>query len=1539
VGISASPIGKVLTGLLITVTTMAGLIALAPAAHADIDSHRGVVSEQPVERGIQVADGEVRSVAQVGNRIVLGGTFTQVGPGIAGAAGPVDITTHHFTSGFPTIDGPVYAVVTDGGGGWYLGGNFTSIGGVPRRNLGHVTAAGIADTFAPEPDGPVRTLQVTSDALYLGGEFTAIAGTPAARVARVNRLTGSLVWAGNANSTITSTALSSDGSRLYVGGDFTILNGASVKRLGVVSTATGLTDPTFASLGTNQTVRALAVVGGSLWLGGDFTTVAGTSRTFLAAVDATSGALGIQNPAANGAVYALTSSSTGATVYAGGVFSTVSAVRRPRLVALDAVSGAVGALTLPTVASGGIRALNMDGDSGIYVGGDLVLSPQRSQPAIIARVDVTSGTATAVVSSPELPAAATRPAANGLRTVLALGRDTSRLLVGGDFSDYGLATRTRLAAYDLTTGALDRGFDPAPNGDVMTVKGSADGTSVYVGGQFSSLGGASRSNLAKLSLTTGLADTTFTANTNSYVKDLAVRPDGTTVYAGGEFSQVNGVAAEKLTAVDAATGTVRSDFAMPLTNPTNDNSEGGARALALSPDGRRLMVIGNFRTVAGMDRPLIAQINVAGSPATVADWRTSLYDQPCARGRIGWMRDVDISPDGTTAYVASSGHFYYPACDTANAFPITVTGTDIRPTWSTKIGDTIEAVAATGGAVYLGGHFRYIETETQTQSRFQLAALNSATGTGLNWDPNANGYRGVIALESEPAGLLIGSDGDLVGQIPHGRTAVFAGSDPGIDLRKTTLTPWLVAPGGSVNFDIAITNTFTDRSLTVTGLTDARLGNLAGVGSCVLPQTIAAGGRYSCAVTDTTTGVALASIRSAATVTATDGTTTATDSDTSTVGFLAAGPTLRIRTTGAPASLQYPGGPVAFGMTLMNLDLTRPLTVTSLTSASYGDLSTRCGLPLTLAPNTLGTCPLSFDVTGPVGSRPSPSFTATGTIAGSTVTSSAAPFTLINPPAAGTEVVLVVADPAALTTPDTKLRDRLDIDHTVTVADDTTVTGSTAPTASAIIIAPSTNGTALTTRLRDTPIPVVVMKNSALDELGMTGATSADQGKISSGTTVELTQPMHPLAASYSGIVTVLKQAKAEPWGHPTGAAQTVARVGANQEAIFAYRPGSVMASGTAAPACRIAYLTDNSAVTQWSATGQALFDRAIGYADTGCGRGMLWTAAGNGTASYPGDGGWSTAAGLSQPYGVAFDASGNAYVTDASLHAIRRISPAGVITTVAGTGTAGFAGDGGPATAAQLNTPVRTAVTADGTLYVADSGNHRIRKISPTGTISTVVGTGTAGFAGDGGPATAARLNRPFDVAVDSAGTLFIADQANNRVRKVTSAGTISTVAGNGGVGYSGDGGPAISARLDTPYSVALSPSGTMYIADLNNERIRAVDTAGTISTIAGTGEASNAGDGGLAIEAGLHKPNHVLIAATGDIYICEQNNNKVRHIAPDGVIDTLAGTTGFGYTGDGGPAIFSTWYRPSASALDAAGNLWVVDRLNRRIRVINAS
>jgi len=332
---------------------------------------------------------------------------------------------------------------------------------------------------------------------------------------------------------------------------------------------------------------------------------------------------------------------------------------------------------------------------------------------------------------------------------------------------------------------------------------------------------------------------------------------------------------------------------------------------------------------------------------------------------------------------------------------------------------------------------------------------------------------------------------------------------------------------------------------------------------------------------------------------------------------------------------------------------------------------------------------------------------------------------------------------------------------------------------------------------------------------------------------------------------------------------------------------------------------------------------------------GMISTIAGNGTQGFSGDGGPATSAQLYYPDGLALDAAGNLYIADGGNYRIRKVTPAGVISTVVGNGY-GFGGDGGPATSAQLSIPASVAVDASGNLFIADAANNRIRKVTPDGVISTVAGNGTQGFGGDGGPATSAQLSNPESVAVDVAGNLFIADTGNNRIRMVTPAGVISTVAGSGSLGFGGDGGPATSAQLSGPTSVAVDAVGNLFVADYGNSRIRKVTPAGAISTVAGDGTWGYGGDGGPATSAQLMRPWGVAVDTAGDLFIADAENNRIRKVTPAGMISTLAGVGWQGFGGDGGPASSAQLNEPMGLAVDAARNLYIADLNNNRIRKV---
>jgi len=333
----------------------------------------------------------------------------------------------------------------------------------------------------------------------------------------------------------------------------------------------------------------------------------------------------------------------------------------------------------------------------------------------------------------------------------------------------------------------------------------------------------------------------------------------------------------------------------------------------------------------------------------------------------------------------------------------------------------------------------------------------------------------------------------------------------------------------------------------------------------------------------------------------------------------------------------------------------------------------------------------------------------------------------------------------------------------------------------------------------------------------------------------------------------------------------------------------------------------------------------------------VIETVAGNGLLGNSGDGDSAIAAKLYQPGEIFVDRFDNLFIIDANNHKIRKVNLAtGIITSYAGTGTSGYAGDGGLATNAQLNAPAGMAGDSNGNLYFAD-GNHVIRKIdAATGIITTVAGNGTAGFSGDGGPATQAQLYYAGHIAFDSLDNMYIADVLNRRIRKVDASGTITTIAGNGTSGYSGDGGIALSAQIASPHGIACDAIGNIFFTDDGNSRIRKVTVStGLITTFAGNGTYGYTGDGVLATSTSV-APEGIAFDQSGNLFLADRSYNRVRKVDQSGIIHTVAGNGTAGYNGDFALAVQSQLNGPHGVSLDSCGNLYIGDNQNKRVRKV---
>lgn len=335
-----------------------------------------------------------------------------------------------------------------------------------------------------------------------------------------------------------------------------------------------------------------------------------------------------------------------------------------------------------------------------------------------------------------------------------------------------------------------------------------------------------------------------------------------------------------------------------------------------------------------------------------------------------------------------------------------------------------------------------------------------------------------------------------------------------------------------------------------------------------------------------------------------------------------------------------------------------------------------------------------------------------------------------------------------------------------------------------------------------------------------------------------------------------------------------------------------------------------------------------------------ITTVVGTGEPTFSADGGLANITAVVRPLAVAIGPNGVMYIAEGNR--VRTIGPDGRILTLAGTGDAGWSGDGGPAARAMLNSPQGLAVDSAGNVYIADTRNNRVRRVAVDGIISTVAGTGMAGYTGDAGSAGQAELNLPVGVAIGFGDNVLIADTGNHRVRKISADDSINTIVGTGEAGYRGDSGPALYAVLDAPTGLAFDGEGSLYIEDSLNERVRKVDVSGQIITVAGNGSAGFGGDGGLATEASLDLASNPLsgsgqglaVDTQGNLYIADAQNHRVRRVDLRGKTNTIAGTGRAGAAGDGGPATQADLYTPLGLAVDGYGRVYIADAENNRVR-----
>jgi len=730
---------------------LCGLVAWALVGLAGATGAQAAISSTPDDT--YVTNGFVYAVARTASTIYLGGLFTQVGPrtgplvSLSATSGQIGRPLPQVSGGSSTTpySAGVYAIVADGSGGFYIGGNFTHVGGAARENLAHILANGSVDpSWAPSARDVVRALALSGSTVYVGGNFHgagSINGTVERNYAAALNATTSAAteWNPDANGDVDALAISPDGSTVYLGGAFNgadSINGSTTRNYAAAVNATSGA-ATGWNPDANGGVSALALSpdGETIYLGGAFhgadSINAVDERNYAAAVSSMTGtAETLWNPDANGIVSALALSPDGETVYLGGAFhgaDSINAVdERNYAAAVNATSGT--ATEWNPDANGDVGALAVSpGGSTVYLGGGFSGADSMNGSTTrnhAAAVNATSGTATGW-----------NPDAN--QFVSALAPSGTMVLAGGTFSSVGGQTRNNAAALSTADGTLTS-WNPDANGGVEALAISRDGSTVYLGGEFNgadSINGSTTRNFAAAVNATSGAATEWNPDANGGVEALAISPDGSTVYLGGKFSGADSINASTtrnyVAAVDATSGTA---------NGWNPDANGGVNALAISPHGSTVYLGGEFNgpdSINGtVERNYAAAVDATSGAET--EWN------PDANGDVDALA---ISPDGSTVYLGGAFH----GADSINSSTTPVTrnyAAAVNATSGTATGWNPDAnggvntlaVSPDGSTVYLGGVFSG-EDAIGSSTRNYVAAVDATSGTATNWNPNATAYR------------------------------------------------------------------------------------------------------------------------------------------------------------------------------------------------------------------------------------------------------------------------------------------------------------------------------------------------------------------------------------------------------------------------------------------------------------------------------------------------------------------------------------------------------------------------------------------------------------------------------------------------------------------------------------------------------------------------------------------------------------------------------------------------------------------------------
>lgn len=720
------------------------------------------VDAQVIREDFYVTNGSVHSTALSGNTLYIAGEFTQVGPATGGLV-PTDATTGLVLPGFPKVIGVVYDMVSDGSGGWFIGGVFTRVGGLPRSNLAHILADNTVSPWDPDADSQVWTMDAIGSTIYVGGFFSNVGGQPRHRIAALDAGTGlATAWDPSVDTgpaTYVRDVVAS-GSTVYVGGYFTSVGGQLRSNIAALDAAINTNNATAWNPNSNGTVDALAIRGTTVYAGGTFTSIGGQPRNRIAALNAnlTVNNATAWNPDANAFVYSL--AVNGTTVYACGFFSTIGGQTRNNIAALDATVNINNATAWNPDANSTVEKVFVNGTT-VYAGGSFTTIGGQPRNRVAA-LDATVNTNNAKAWNPSAGSSA-----------LAFGVNGSTVCVGGAFTTVGGVTRNRIAALDITTG-LPTAWDP--NADDLVRSIGLSGSTVYAAGRFATIGGQTRFRIAALdaNVNTNNATTWNPSAAGNNVYALAV--SGTTVYAAGDFTFIGGQPRNRIAALNALVNTNNA-------TAWNPNANGIVRTLLVN--GSTVYAGGEFQNIGGQSRTRIAALDANNNTNNATAWN------PIATvGATGPAVVTALAVSGTTVY-AGGDFAFIGGQQRRNIAALDATlNTNNATAWDPSSNAPLTALLVEGSTIYAGGGF----TEIGGQTRWGMAALDATVDTdnATPWNPNASA--GALSFVKSGPTIFAGGYFFRVGEIGQSFLAAIGNSttdvsDSDVDAGMTLLQP------------------------------------------------------------------------------------------------------------------------------------------------------------------------------------------------------------------------------------------------------------------------------------------------------------------------------------------------------------------------------------------------------------------------------------------------------------------------------------------------------------------------------------------------------------------------------------------------------------------------------------------------------------------------------------------------------------------------------------------------------------------------------